>query len=164
MAEQSRTTRVQVDDARILPGNFRNFSGEETRFNKAGDRNFMIELTFEQAQQLAAIGLPVKEREARDEGGDPQYQLKVHVGYKVKQPQVNFISAGHRTLLGQDTIDILDSTDIELADLVINAVQWEMPATGTSGVKAWLSKAYITAVTDDLDARYAGIPLGGQTD
>lgn len=158
MAETNKTTRIQIDNVDILPGRFRNFAGEE-RFNKTGDRYFNIRLDENQARDLQALGLPVKVLEARDEGGDPGFMLKVSVGYKAKQPQVNFISGGVRTLLGQDTIDILDSADIAHADLIINAVEWEV--NGNTGVKAWLYQLFVTTESTDLDARYANIPLAG---
>ena len=60
---------LQIDNAHII---FRNFSGEASKFNREGDRNFALRI-FDQdiADKLLDLGWNVKIKPPREEGEDP---------------------------------------------------------------------------------------------
>ena len=33
---------IQIENAKLLPGSFRNFRGEASQYNRAGNRNFCV--------------------------------------------------------------------------------------------------------------------------
>lgn len=157
MANDSRNPNVTLENAEILPGGFRNFSGAADQYTREGDRSFTIRLPRDVAEKMLEDGFSVKTLPARDEGDDDSYILKVAVSYKVRAPQVYFISGGQRTLLDESSINILDYTDIERADVMLNPYHWDV--NGKQGVKAYLHKMFVTVQEDDLDRKYSDIPV-----
>lgn len=135
---------------------FRNFAGAPTRFNAAGGkRTFSILLNETEAQELRSMGFNVKALKQRDPDDDPVFHLPVEVSYRVKPPRIVFISnqGRKRTVIDEDTVGLIDYTEIEKIDLTINPYQWEME--NARGVKAYLRTMYVTIREDELDIEYA---------
>lgn len=135
---------------------FRNFAGAPTRFNPSGGkRTFSILLNETEANELSSMGFNVKALKQRDPDDDPAFHLPVEVSYRVKPPRIVFISnQGHkRTVIDEDTVGLIDYTEIEKIDLTINPYQWEME--NAHGVKAYLKTMYVTIREDELDIEYA---------
>ena len=135
---------------------FRNFAGAPTRFNAAGGkRTFSILLNETEAQELRSMGFNVKALKQRDPDDDPTFHLPVEVSYRVKPPRIVFISnqGRKRTVIDEDTVGLIDYTEIEKIDLTINPYQWEME--NARGVKAYLRTMYVTIREDELDIEYA---------
>lgn len=135
---------------------FRNFAGAPTRFNAAGGkRTFSILLNETEAQELKSMGFNVKALKQRDPDDDPAFHLPVEVSYRVKPPRIVFISnqGRKRTVIDEDTVGLIDYTEIEKIDLTINPYQWEME--NARGVKAYLRTMYVTIREDELDIEYA---------
>ena len=135
---------------------FRNFAGAPTRFNAAGGkRTFSILLNETEANELRSMGFNVKALKQRDPDDDPAFHLPVEVSYRVKPPRIVFISnqGRKRTVIDEDTISLIDYTEIEKIDLTINPYQWEME--NARGVKAYLRTMYVTIREDELDIEYA---------
>ena len=78
----------------------------------------------------------------------------MEVSYRVKPPRIIFISnqGRKRTVIDEDTVNLIDYTDIEKIDLTINPYEWEME--NARGVKAYLKTMYITIREDELDIEY----------
>ena len=154
------TTREQItiEDARIL---FRNFSGKEGQYNRAGDRNFAVLLDDGVAQELANEGWNVKYLKPREEGDEPQAYVQVTASYKGRPPRVVLITIRGRTNLDEDTIDVLDWCDIKHVDLMLNPYHWEV--NGKTGIKAYLHSIYVTIVEDELELKYADVPDSAQS-
>ena len=135
---------------------FRNFAGAPTRFNAAGGkRTFSILLNETEANELRSMGFNVKALKQRDPDDDLAFHLPVEVSYRVKPPRIVFISnrGRKRTVIDEDTVGLIDYTEIEKIDLTINPYQWEME--NARGVKAYLRTMYVTIREDELDIEYA---------
>jgi hypothetical protein len=162
MATEDRLPIVTLRNAEILPGAWRDFSGEG-RFNEDGKRRFNIKLDPDVAQAMMRDGFNIKELKPREEDEDsgihPGYRIEVAVSYKFRPPQVWLVSGGHRTLLDEGSINILDYADIAKASIAINPSAWEV--NNKTGIKAYLHKAVIYLVEDELDDDMRDIPIAG---
>lgn len=144
---------ITLRNVRII---FRNFAGAPTRFNVAGGkRTFSILLNENEANELSSMGFNVKALKQRDPDDDPAFHLPVEVSYRVKPPRIVFISNSgrKRTVIDEDTVSLIDYTEIEKIDLTINPYQWVME--NAHGVKAYLKTMYVTIREDELDIEYA---------
>lgn len=142
---------LQIDEARIV---YRNFSGEESQFNRKGDRNFSLVIPDEElAQRLTEEGWNVKIRPAREEGEDPFMHLPVKVKFNDRGPNVYLITNGQRNKLDEETVGLLDSVDIINVDLDIRPYDWEM--NGKTGRTAYLQAIEVTQEVNRFEARFA---------
>lgn len=144
---------VTLRNVRII---FRNFAGSPTKFNPAGGkRTFSILLNEAEAAELGGMGFNVKALKQRDPDEEPAFHLPVEVSYRVKPPRIVFISnqGRKRTVIDEDTVSLIDYTEIEKIDLTINPYQWEME--NARGIKAYLRTMYVTIREDELDIEYA---------
>lgn len=145
-----------IEGARIVR---RNFSGEESKFNAAGKKNFLLVLDEETAEQVDADGWPVKRFRPREEDENPQGDpfIQVKVEYKNKPPMIYMLTSRGRTLLSEDLVAMLDHVDIREVDLIVAPYNWSMP-NGTSGISVYLRKMYVRIEEDELDRKYADVP------
>ena len=151
--ENPRTGRdnVVIEDAHLI---WKNFSGEETQFNRAGNRNFNViidDLDF--ADELAHLGWNVKKKQPRDEGDDPFFTLACTVSFKVRPPKIMIYTGRNRTELHEDTVCMLDYADIVNVDLELNGSHWEV--NGDSGIKAYVNELHVTIEEGAFDEKYA---------
>lgn len=147
---------IVIENARI---GFRNFSGEEGKFNPKGRRNFCVFLETDTAGMLEGDGWNVRWLDAREEGDDPQAYMQVAVSYANIPPKILMVSSGGKTVLNDDTVGMLDWAEIENVDLIIRPYNWEV--NGKAGVKAYVKSMYVTIVEDEFSDKYNDIPLNG---
>lgn len=151
------TDIIYIEDAQIM---FRNFRGEEGKYNKVGQRNFVVLIDEETAHQMDADGWNVKKLEPR-EGDDPEtepkYFLPIELRYDVGRPPrvVLITSRGRRNLEEQEVSD-LDYVDILHVDMSYRGSHWDV--NGKTGIKAYLQSIYVTIEEDYLEAKYAELP------
>jgi len=157
---KKQLSNLTIQNARIM---FRNFSGLEGQFNRAGDRNFCLVLDEPGlAETMMADGWNVKFLKPREEGDEPLPYLPVAVSYKYanRAPHVYMISSRGRTAIPEELVGMLDLAEIATVDVEVNPSVWSV--NGNTGVKAYLKKMYMTIVESPLDLKYADVPDSAQ--
>lgn len=142
---------LQIDDARII---YRNFSGEPSKFNREGDRNFAVVIDDEEiADALIEEGWNVKIKAPRDEDEAPFMYLPVKIKFNERGPRV-YLRSGSRTIkLDEESVDCLDHIDIVSVDMDIRPYDWEV--SGKTGRTAYLQSICVTQEVDRFADRFA---------
>lgn len=147
---------LQIDDARII---YRNFRGEASKYNRAGDRNFALLISDEElADRLADEGWNVKIKPPREEGDAPFMYLPVKVKFNDRGPQVYLRSGNVTNRLDEESVSILDDIDILGVNMDIRPYDWviqEGTKDEKSGRTAYLQSIEVIQEVDRFAARYA---------
>lgn len=147
---------IVIENAEILPGRWRNFSGRPTTFNRdGGKRVFNIIFGADMAQKLTAEGYKVKEMKPRegDDAEEPRFRLEISLKYGYRPPRVvQITSDGGRVPLNETTVGVLDYARIQNADIEIRPYDYDF--NGSQGRKAYLKTMYISIETSELDEKY----------
>jgi len=135
---------LSIEGARII---FRNFSGRESRYNRAGDRNFCVFIDDpDTAQKLAKDGWNIRVMAPREEGDDP--------------PKIILVTRRSQTPLDEESVNTLDFADIRNADMIIRPYPWvtqEGTPNEKRGVKAYLKTMYVVIEEDEFAEKYAAM-------
>ena len=139
---------LQMDDVTLV---YRNFSGEGSKFNREGDRNFSIRIYDEAiADELARDGWNVKVKPPRDEDEAPFMHLPVKIKFNDRGPNVYLQSGSRRVRLDEESVSCLDDVEMESVSLDIRPYDWEV--NGKSGRTAYLHSMLVTQRVDRFAA------------
>lgn len=153
----NKIPNVMFENARLL---FRNFAGNENRYNVAGNRNFCVVIPDEDmAVRMKNDGWNVRRREPRDPGDAPTYYVQVTVRFNHIPPKIMMITSRNRTQLDEESIASLDYAEIKMVDLTIRGYEWE-----PGKIKAYLKTMYVTIEEDEFEAKYADEEYPGEED
>lgn len=156
---KQREKNLIIENARI---GFRNFRGEESRYNPAGKRNFSVFLDPDTAHILEEEGWNVKWLAPRHPDDTEQAFIQVSVNFDNFPPKIVVISSRGKTVLDAESVSILDWAEIEQVDLMIRPYRWilhEGTRNEKRGIKAYLKSMYVTIYEDELERKYSDIPI-----
>jgi len=146
---------IVLEDVEI---GFRNFSGQVGKYNKEGEKSFVVFMNDDIATRLADDGWNVKYLKPLDEEDSPQAYLSVSVNYgtRGRPPKVVLVTSRGKTVLTADTVSLVDWAEIVKADCIIRPYHWEV--NENTGIKAYLRDLYLTIREDPLELKYADVP------
>lgn len=150
-----RPDPIIIEGARIK---FKNFAGEARQYNPAGQRNFVLCLPDDLAQQLTAEGWNVKWKPGRHPEDPDEAQLVVKVKYnesgddRGRDPIAYLVQGRRKIALDGRTVATLDRLAPLNIDLVVRPYVWDI--NGNVGITAYLDEIYYTAV-EGLSSKYA---------
>ena len=138
---------LQIDDARII---FRNFSGEPSKFNREGDRNFAVVIEDEEiADALVDDGWNVKIRPLREEDDTPFMYLPVKVKFNDYGPKVYLVTGKRMNRLDEDSVSMLDHISMRQIDMDIRPYDWNV--NSKAGRTAYLQSIRVVQDIDRLE-------------
>ena len=145
---------ITIENADI---GFRNFSGEEGKFNPAGNRNFCVFFDEDMGKTLEDDGWKIRWLDPKEEGDAPTAILQVKVNYNNIPPQIMLVTSGGKTILDEDSVGMLDWAEIENVDIIIRPYNWNV--NGKTGVAAYVKSMYVTIIEDEFAHKYEDIPM-----
>ena len=139
---------LQIDDARIT---YRNFAGRGDKYNREGDRNFVVIIPDEEmANELTNLGWNVKIKPPREDGDVPFMYLPVKVKFNDRGPNIYLKTGDVQNKLDEESVGLLDHIDIVGVDLDIRPYDWDV--NGKEGRTAYLQSIRVIQNVD----RFAG--------
>lgn len=148
--EKKKKEKLEVilENARIT---FRNFAGEEGKFNPPGNKNFCVFLDTDIAKEMQAEGWTIKWLDSYEDE-PPQPIINVKLNFGNYPPNVVLVSNGKLTRLDENTVNVLDFAEFQQVDLILRGYSWEV--SGKKGIKAYLKTGYFVLVIDELAKKY----------
>lgn len=140
----------------------KNFSGEKGKyFNTSGNPEFAVVLPPELAEMMKADGWNVKQFNARPEDEkEPDFFIKVKVGVTGRPPRMVLINSQGRVNIAVQDCAVFDYVMAKNVDVSLSPYNYDFQ--GNTGVSAYLNALFITVEEDELDRKYADVPMAGE--
>ena len=155
---------LNLDDCVIVEGS-RNFAGREKMrngriVNGEGRRNFLVELTPDQYEDLKAHGWDVGVFGADSQDRDPTYFLRVNLSWYKAVPEVHYISKDKSgridTILDEAHVSCLDRVNFERLDMTCDQVN-KQDKNGNWVKKPYVAILWATVTPDRFRERYSDL-------
>lgn len=149
----TRNKQMQIEDATVL-WTWSNFDGQAGKYNKEGERYFVLKLTPQEADELLERGWNVRVREPREDRDEiePLYTLNVAIRFDPYPPNIWLITTNSKQRLDEEDVQVLGYTPIAKMDVILNGHEYVTP--DRSGIKAYLKTMVALVEEDDLELKY----------
>lgn len=149
---------LEIEDAKLLGGQFKNFSGKQTDFSREGDRYINIRIPADEAEDLSSKGWNIKCKAPKEEGDEPLYYLKVNIKFKAdggkKDPAIyKGVDPEHMRRVTVKNVSNLDREEFVKIDVVINPSYWSR-SSGAEGISAYLDSMYCLIKGNRFTSKY----------
>mgnify|MGYP006988828904 CR=1 FL=1 len=141
---------------------WRNFAGDATLRNAAGNRYFTFVPTEDDAREMEAAGWPVRwiqKYGAEDGVVEPivtvTVKFRTRDGRPMRPPKIVVISGRNQIEYGENEVALLDSAQFEKVDMQISYYEAFNPSTGGQSPKVGLDTMFATLRRDELTEEYA---------
>lgn len=140
----------------VLPGSWRNFRGEGTKYNAAGARKFNVRIDdISLVNTLKARGFNVHEMKKLNEDDETSYYLEIKIKFNSYGPKIiQYVQGNPNGVeLDEDTVDELDHATILDCVIKIRPYDWTM-ATGATGTTAYLTELAVQIPDNRFGERF----------
>ena len=150
---------IDFEDCNLLES--RNFEGREIvkkgrTVNGAGRRNFLIEISQEQFDELSEKGWDVGRFTPQTEDEDPICFIRVNISYYKSSPAVHYIVDNHDTLLDEEHLKTLDRVNFVRFDVRCDEVN-KQKQNGDWVKKPFVRELWATVTADRFRERYSSL-------
>lgn len=145
----ARVNNLIMENATIT---FRNFDGEHDNNARGKKVSFGVLVDNADVERLLEDGWNIKTKVPENPNDEPYSYLPVEIRFDHIPPKVFMVTRRAKTQLHEDTVGLLQSADIQNADLIISPYEWEVG--DKHGIKAYLKTGYITVEEDEFAAKY----------
>jgi len=111
---------IRIEDAPGRALKFRHLSGKRDDTHNEGDRDFILELPEDFAEELIAAGWRVRLGKERPDGGHYPPSIKVTVRFDTVPPVIEQYTSDGCTPIDESTVVLLDNAQIDSAYLIIH--------------------------------------------
>ena len=155
----ARVEKLELENAKIMGGRFKNFSGKETDYNREGARYINVVIPSDKVDELTSKGWTVKSLPAREDGDEPVYFMKINIRFLddggFSDPKIyKGVSPDNMHKVTIDTVADLDRDEFENIDLVVRPYHWSRKG-GEEGISAYLDEMYAIIKGSRFSAKYS---------
>lgn len=151
------------EDITIMGRSYRNFDSAPKSWTPRGQKGpcqFAMALTEARVMELEEMGVEINYTKPWPDAPDdwePTPFVTVHLRYDNYPPEVWKVTKSRRVELTEETVGLLNYAEIVTADLRFRVSHFQ-GARG-EGYKLYAQKLYVTVDEDQMDVKYAHIPV-----